>query len=122
MMFFEGFGSVFPYIIYLSLIWVCLIFGLRTQILEAIRLSYSKNFVNENNTKKANDNIVIKYYDYSKYSVRSFIHARTEPRIYCFFFIVCQKIKRRLREIGPYKNSYLYSSYTHRGPPIIISR
>jgi hypothetical protein len=122
MMFFEGFGSVFPYIIYLSLIWVCLILGLRTQILEAIRLSYSKNFVNENNTKKANDNIVIKYYDYSKHSVRSFIHARTEPRIYCFVFIVCQKIKRRLRETGPYKNSYLYSSYTHRGPPIIISR
>jgi hypothetical protein len=121
-MFFEGFGSVFPYIIYLSLIWVCLILGLRTQIFEVIHLSYSKNFTHENKVNKANDNIVIRYYDYSKYSVRSFIHARTEPRIYCFCFVVFQKIKRRLREIGPYKNSYLYSSYTHRGPPIIISQ
>jgi hypothetical protein len=120
MMFFEGFSSVFPYIIYLLLIWICLIFGLRTQILEAIHLSPSKNLIIDKKANKTNDNIIIQYFDYSRHTVKSFINDRTEPRAYTFCLVVSQKIKLRPLEIGPFKNSHLFSSHTHRGPPVLV--
>jgi hypothetical protein len=32
MLFFGGFGSVLPYIVYLSLMWICILIGVRSQL------------------------------------------------------------------------------------------
>jgi hypothetical protein len=37
MIFFEGFGSLFPYVIYLALIWICLLFGFKGQISQVFK-------------------------------------------------------------------------------------
>jgi hypothetical protein len=39
MLFFGGFGSVLPYFIYLSLMWICVLIGIRGQIKSILGIS-----------------------------------------------------------------------------------
>jgi hypothetical protein len=53
--FFEGFGSVFPYIVYLSIMWICILIGTKGQIKSILGLQPSiENKIERVSLKKEN--------------------------------------------------------------------
>ncbi|MBA7528474.1 hypothetical protein ES705_20660 [subsurface metagenome] len=40
MIFFSGFNTIFPYLIYLSAVWICVLIGFRGQFLSALKINH----------------------------------------------------------------------------------
>lgn len=47
MVFFGGFGSMLPYLIYLSIVWVCVLVGMRSNIASLFRQSTTTELIVE---------------------------------------------------------------------------
>ena len=52
MLFFGGFGSMIPYLIYLSIVWICVLVGIRGNITNLFRQSTDSELVIEENSQK----------------------------------------------------------------------
>jgi hypothetical protein len=122
MIFFESFGSLFPYLISLSLIWVCLIFGLRGQILEVLHIPTSRKLDISPASLKTNDSRIFQYYHYTQ------IDHKNEKKIIKinsfqdFNFLTGRKNNiYKISELDPYLLIGYFYHFLRRGPPAAVS-
>jgi hypothetical protein len=122
MIFFEGFGSLFPYFIYLSLIWICLIFGFRGQIVEILHLTGSKNQAISPTTLNSNDNKIFHYYDFTKTvhrNEKTNISLTTSNNFNLVFEDNCNYYK--IKNLPVCLCTGFFYSFHRRGPPSLFS-
>jgi hypothetical protein len=121
MIFFEGFGSLIPYTIYLSMIWICLIFGFRTQILEVFHLSTSNKITENTSALKTYDDKIIRFFEYSKnVDNRSAKIEISKCRSNLNFLILGKFHYWKPRNSVPFSTLSDFFLYTRRGPPVVI--
>jgi len=122
MIFFEGFGSLFPYFIYLSLIWICLIFGFRGKIVEILHLTGTKNQVISPKTLNSYDTKIFHYYDFTKtvhHNEKTNIPLTT---IKDFNIVIEDKCNHyKIKNLHSYLCTSFFYSFHRRGPPSFFS-
>jgi hypothetical protein len=122
MIFFEGFGSLFPYIISLSLIWVCLIFGLRGQILEVLHIPTTRKLDISPASLKTNDSGIFHYYDYSKIEHKSEKKLNSISSVNDFNFLSDTNDQiSKIFETDTYIPTGYFYHFLRRGPPATVS-
>jgi hypothetical protein len=118
-MFFLGdINSIFPYLIYLSLIWVFLIIGFGNKISCAWHMLTPRSYYAEIQTLQKYDNKVIHYYQQTNAEVTPVADAEDVPLITRHVFPVVVEVCRNIHEGLLSFRSYPHSSFGLRGPPM----
>jgi hypothetical protein len=118
MIFFEGFGSLIPYLIYLSLIWICLIFGFRGQLLEILRLPSSKNQVISPASLKTYDSKIFNYFETAKSEHQPEKTSTGLNTIKNFTFRFANQFNLSIKGgLDFYKSACFFYFFLRRGPP-----
>lgn len=117
MIFFEGFSSLIPYVIYLTLIWICLIFGFKGQLVASVHALPTQNHESKD----------FKSDQYTFKTVRYLSHVKAE---YVSYYVINYKqtwgaailffgnsIALYPEDVGLSLASFRYNPLSHRGPP-----
>lgn len=122
MIFFEGFGSLIPYLVYLSLIWACLLFGFRGQIIEMLHLPGSKIQVISPTSLKNTDAQIFQYYINYRQNIQPEKISNFSTRLKEYHF--ASEFKRNhfhFRYLDSNAAADNYNFSFQRGPPSINS-
>jgi hypothetical protein len=118
MFIFEGFGSFFPYLIYLSLIWICLIFGFKAQIVEIFHIPFPKNQSVSLITLSTNNASIIQYNHTSKIE---YPDKDTDSMLLSgddFKFLTSRKFNRwGIKNFNFTSFVDIFNLFSRRGPP-----
>jgi hypothetical protein len=121
MFFFNGFGSVLPYLIYLSLIWICILFGFGQKIRAIVHpqsVEEHTAFISEKtqNVDKSTVFIIGQKSIYRKSSINTSAFKYTYS-VYSQFFEIASKIPKTDRH---FILNRLLPQFLLRGPPGVI--
>jgi hypothetical protein len=119
MIFIEGFGTFIPYLIYLFLIWICLIFGFRGQLSKVVCLFHSKNLVLENPAPQGFEKSTFQNFNTFRKEVRAGKPTNLSRFYDSFLFAPFSLISY----LQPMNLTFCYNlchvgSFSHRGPPV----
>jgi hypothetical protein len=120
MLFLGGLNSILPYIIYLSLIWICLIIGFTGKIGGMMHLLAPKASLVDQFEPQQYDSKVIQCIEFStkeKVKKEAFVPP-PEPGIFQIPIINCCK---QYIDIDSFFNIHLINAIRFRGPPQSVS-
>jgi hypothetical protein len=119
MFFFSGFGPVFPYLIYLSLIWICILFGFGHKFRDFIHPQSIKvhvTYVKEKSQSIENSTID----PFGQFSPSKNISKKKEPvtHLKCRVFYLSVSSLRYFLTNDHIPRVQFIPQFTRRGPPM----
>ena len=120
MLFLGGLNSILPYIIYLSLIWICLIIGFTGKIGGMVHILVPKVVHTDQTSLQPYDNKVIQYFEYSakeKQNPEEIISVHEPGKMQIPVTTECNLYSSH----DPFLNVLLLNANWFRGPPKALS-
>jgi hypothetical protein len=122
MLFFESFGSILPSLAYLSLIWICVLFGFRVQIRQILHLPVAKNEIKANASSKQDDSTLLQYFA-SKNTIQISKDKTSLPScVNDYTLLPVPKFNRwKIKSSIAYTGNDIFCFFSRRGPPSLVA-
>lgn len=121
MLFFGGFGSILPYLLYLSVVWICILLGVKGNIRNLVEADSAAEeiFISDGQSNYLTDSYVVTIFENTPTHVLQRLQDFSSiPAEY--LYVVQTRLLRWVFVKSKWKPASKVSSANLRGPPQLI--